>query len=231
MSETMVVSGEWVETALERDAGVVQILRVELGMPETALAAMRSKLAQEEAARAAGFKFDVDRNRYVAARGALRHILGGCIGVAPADVCLRVGEHGKPALSEEHNRADLHFNLAHSGGRALVAIASEREVGVDLERVREDIDHQEIAERFFGSERAEALRESPEAERAERFALVWTRMEACAKASGLGLGLARTQLDEHDWEIMTVRPWDGYVAAVASRGREWSARLWDWSLG
>ncbi len=225
----MQVCGEWNEAAFGQDGATVDVLRVRLDMPQSALAAMRATLSDEEAHRAGQFRFDADRDRYVAARGALRQILGCCAQVHPADVHLALGEHGKPELGAEHSRIDLHFNLAHSGDRALMALSSASEVGVDLERVRDDLDHQAIAERFLGPAHALALRKVPQAERPECFTLAWTRTEACAKASGLGLGLALAQADERDWEVVTLRPWDGYVGAVASRERGWSARVWDWS--
>jgi len=43
----------------------------------------------------------------------------------------------------------VRFNLAHSADAALIAIAHDREVGVDLERIRHDLESLKLAERFL----------------------------------------------------------------------------------
>src|SRR6185503_3235317 len=96
------------------------------------------------------------------------------------------GPHGKPAL-REGNPLGLRFSLAHSGERALVAVGRERELGVDLERLREGVDHGAIAERFFPPDEAARLRRLPEGRRAAAFFAAWVCHEARLKAQGTGL--------------------------------------------
>ena len=54
------------------------------------------------------------------------------------------------------NHADLRFNLSHSKGLVLYAVASGREVGVDVEQIRFVADFERITEQYFSlAERTE----------------------------------------------------------------------------
>src|SRR5690606_41724007 len=66
--------------------------------------------------------------------------------LAPLDVPITVGSMGKPVLDE---RLGVHFNVSHSGEYGLVAITETGEVGVDIEAMRNELAHREIAERVF----------------------------------------------------------------------------------
>jgi 4'-phosphopantetheinyl transferase len=98
------------------------------------------------------------RRRWVAARWALREVLGRYLEREPATIELRFGERGKPLLADP--AASLRFNLSHSGELALIAIGEGREVGVDVQ--------------LIGS-------------RPARFYAEWARREAIAKCHGAGL--------------------------------------------
>lgn len=90
-----------------------------------------AELPAEERERAERFLRAQVTRRWVASRWALRRVLGEYLEEAPAAVRFETGEHGKPRLAG----GGPQFNLSHSEGMALVAVA-EREVGVDLERIR-----------------------------------------------------------------------------------------------
>lgn len=89
-------------------------------------------LPAEERERAERFLREQVRRRWVASRWALRRVLGDYLQAAPAAIRFEIGEYGKPRLA---GGAGPHFNLSHSESLALVAVA-EREVGVDIERIR-----------------------------------------------------------------------------------------------
>lgn len=112
--------------------------------------------------------------------------------VDPRALEFSVGEHGKPELiaGGAANRELLHFNLSHSGDMALVAVARHGAVGVDVERWRTNVQHLEIAERFFSPSECDALlnlpRETPETVLLGFFS-TWSRKEAYLKATGHGI--------------------------------------------
>jgi phosphopantetheinyl transferase len=62
-------------------------------------------------------------------------------------------------------------------GLALRAIA-QREIGVDVERIRPELADPRIGDRYFTPAEVLALRAVPETARPRRFLMLWTRKEA-----------------------------------------------------
>lgn len=146
-----------------------------------------SVLAGDERARAERFRLDDARRRFVAARAALRKLLGQYLRMPPDEVAFGYDANGKPRLRHSASPSDLQFNLAHSGELALVAVTRGCEVGVDVERLR-DVNHwQEIAERFFHHQELDEIIASPPAEQLAAFMRCWTGKEAVLKALGAGV--------------------------------------------
>jgi 4'-phosphopantetheinyl transferase len=123
--------------------------------------------------RAARFVREADRRRYLASHAALRRALGGSGRWIE-------GAHGKPVLAEP----TPHFNLSRRDGWAAIAVSSTHEIGVDLETLRPIDDARELAALHFTPREREGVTDAPS------FLRVWTRKEACMKATGLGLALA-----------------------------------------
>jgi 4'-phosphopantetheinyl transferase len=95
---------------------------------------LHSLLNPAERERAARFRFERDRRRYVVARGRLRELIGARLGRRPEALQFDYGRKGKPRLSD---RA-LHFNLSHSDDVALYAFSSGCDIGVDIEAIHEE---------------------------------------------------------------------------------------------
>jgi 4'-phosphopantetheinyl transferase len=164
----------------------VRIVSACLDVPAARLAQLRAWLCEHEQARAERFVFEVHRRRFAAARGILRELLARELGVPPQGLRFEHGPHGKPRLG---GGFELRFNVSHSQELALFALARERELGVDIEAVRGDVDHPAIASRFFSPLERAALQGVPEGERASAFFAIWTRKEACVKLMGGGLSI------------------------------------------
>lgn len=234
------------EEAIRSEDGI-DVWCAALDLAAEELARLEQTLAAEERARAGRFVFERDRNRFVAARGLLRQILAAYVGTPPEALRFRYSTKGKPALEGEE--AGLDFNLAHSGGLALYAVTWRRPVGVDVERVREDIDVEGIAGRFFSPTEAAALRATPQAERVQAFFRCWTRKEALLKAWGEGLpfGLDRFTVslapgearileapfapaEPACWQLYPLEPAPEFVGALAVRGGAGRVRCLQWRL-
>lgn len=200
-------------------------------------------LREDELTRAAPFHFEKDRNHFIVARAWLRKLLAAYLGVGPRELRFSYAEKGKPA-QEESQRSSLSFNLAHSGGMAIYAFSHHREIGVDLEFMREDLADEKIAERFFSAREIEDLRSLPAELRKRAFFDCWTRKEAYIKARGDGLSMS---LDEFDvsfvpgsdaallrnyknptevarWSMKSLTVPEGYVAALVAEGQDWKLK-------
>jgi 4'-phosphopantetheinyl transferase len=128
--------------------------------------------------------------------------------------------HGKPYLVGH----SIRFNLSHSGDLALIAVARDREVGVDVEAIRPERDVVGIARHFFAPGESEALSAEPPRRRAAAFYRCWTRKEAYMKACGLGLALRPDSFDVSlvppGWHFVDLAVGDGYAAALVTSGTE-----------
>jgi len=87
------------------------------------------------------------------------------------------------------NKGRLCFNLSHSGDKFLLAVAANREVGVDIERLAPGKPLRDMARMVFSPHEQDALSRlsSPHLEIA--FYRSWVRKEACLKACGRGFSL------------------------------------------
>src|SRR5256884_304558 len=139
-----------------------------LDVPAETSARLCATLTPDERARSARFQFERDRQRFIAARGVLRDLLGRYLRTQPSQINFVYNAFGKPDLGPEFaNR--LKFNLSHSAGFALIAVATASDVGVDLEYIRAQSDYAEIARRFFSAAEVDYLIALPSRLYAEPF--------------------------------------------------------------
>lgn len=204
-------------------------------------------LSIEDHARADRFRFESDRRRFATARASLRLILSRYLNKKPKRIRLDAGVYGKPFLADEKSSLGLRFNMSHSNRLALIAIARDREVGVDLEFMRPDFATKDVAEHFFSKSETEVLASFPFELRTEAFFNCWTRKEAYIKARGEGLScplaafdvslapdspatLLNTRIDGDDasrWSLCELYPELGYAGALAVEGQISRLSLWD----
>jgi len=202
-----------------------------------------SFLSDDELTRANRFHFIRDRNHFVVARGLLRNLLAAYLGVNCAELRFSYGAQGKPFLLLD-DQAQINFNVSHSDGRAAFAFTRGRDLGVDLEYVKDDFDDELIANRFFSRAEVLALRTVPVALRKQAFFNCWTRKEAYIKARGEGLSMPLDQFDvslrpdepvallnnyreEREvsrWSMQAIPAPKGYVGTLAVEGRDWQLK-------
>lgn len=207
----------------------IHVWHAALDCEEKVICRLQATLSLEEKARADRFHFANDRNRFVAARGLLRELLGRYLRRAPADLEFSYGRHGKPVLSGENPSSGLCFNVSHSAGLAVYAFARERNLGIDVEHVRPESAGEDIAQHYFSAREVNDLRTLPPEARAEGFFHCWTRKEAYLKATGMGLQIPLDSFSvsllpekpaeflggvDPRWHMAGYHPIEGYVAAV-----------------
>jgi 4'-phosphopantetheinyl transferase len=211
------------------------------------LAAQRDEFTQslsnDELERAARFRLQQERDRFIATRGWLRLVLSKYLHREPARLAFGYNAYGKPALAA---RAQIAFNLSHSHEFVLLAIAPDRTVGIDLEYLRPICTEElaALAANFFSPAEQAAWQSLAPGEQRAAFFNCWTRKEAYVKARGEGLALA---LDSFDvafrpgeqaallaqrgdpqaaarWSLINLPAPPGYAAALAVEGLGWELR-------
>ena len=189
-------------------------------------------LAADERERAALARLEEERARFVAVRGLLRRLLARYVGEPAEALSFAYGAHGKPSLAGARASA-VRFNVSHAGDVALLAFAAGREVGVDVERVRDVPRADRIASRIFEPEAAEAWRALPDGERREAFMREWTRLEALSKLTGEGVWrtVIRGEQRRGSARSFELRPLPGYVGTLAVEGEGARVRAWRYQAG
>ncbi len=159
---------------------------------------------------------------------ALRELLGAYLRCDPCGLSIVARKGGKPRLAPGSGQEWLRFNLSHSCRLALVAVACEREVGVDVERISHERRIDTIAEQLFAPGENARLRALPQSQRVEAFYRQWARKEAYLKATGEGLG-GLEQLDLcrplEGYALYDVDVGPGHAGALAVEGAAASIRL------
>jgi len=166
--------------------GRVHVWRVRLDEPPAA-GSEAAVLSPDEVARGSRFHFEKDRIHFTRCRYALRGVLAGYLALPAGMIRFEYMTSGKPQLAAEQNPRVLHFNVSHSANMALIAVGSERRLGVDIEKIRADVDMTALAERFFSLRERTGLQALPDHFRVQGFFACWTRKEAFLKATGEGL--------------------------------------------
>jgi 4'-phosphopantetheinyl transferase len=194
-------------------------------------------LTPVEQHRAAAFRFDRDRDDFVAAHLLVRLCAGRLLGV-PADAlslvqhCADCGsrEHGRPSLA---GLPDVHISLSHTQGVVAAAVGRQR-VGVDVERATVFDTALGAAERVLSDAELRMMRAVARPDR--YFLRQWVRKESLVKIGETRLGdmaqadLSALPVDTPDGSPYLSRHGELYVldwtderrdavAAVVSAGR------------
>ncbi len=198
------------------------------------LQAQIALLSPDEQIRMNRFVYPVDRTRFAVSHAALRRLLARYAGVAPSSLLFETNEYGKPHLATAGALPALRFNMSHTSSIALLAVASDLSVGVDVEEIRPMED--EVAERYFSTRERAELKHLTGEDWLEGFYHAWTRKEAILKAESIGLS---GKLDAFDvsltpgeraavlearpaagftapWHLVELRPANGFIGALAA---------------
>lgn len=150
------------------------------------------RLNAAEVGRAARFRREADRTRFVGGRLLLRRLLRDETGTADWPVI--VGAHGRPHLESTGSRPAPDINLSHCTGLAAAALTMDGRIGIDVESLDRDVNAEGLAKRYFTADETRVIEQAPEGGRNETFLRVWTAKEAVMKAIGRGLLIPLTDV-------------------------------------
>jgi 4'-phosphopantetheinyl transferase len=208
--------------------------------------ALHGLLSAEERSRVDCLVSEQHRTHRIVAFGALRTVLSRYEDGDPRTLRVERTPQGKPVLVRRTGGGEpVRFNLTHSHGRALIAVASSRDVGIDLEMSLARRNVVALARRFLPLEEQAAIERADEEAQQPAFLRFWVAREAALKADGTGLGFPlntrRVELsaDETEGRLIGRAPHaadsnctirflsleSGWFAAVAAGGTDWRVRL------
>lgn len=162
---------------------------------------------------------DPARSRqWLGLRIALRCLIATSVGLERAAAPFTIDPSGRPSIAG----GGTHFSITDCGPLALVAIASEA-IGVDLEAVRPVTiagwRRTALEARAMALASGRALPSDPDA----RFIQAWARLEAVAKATGLGLGRTIGRLEAAERPVSAGAPATAQDAFGGAQARAWPA--------
>ena len=162
-----------------------------------------------ELQRAQRFRFEVNRNEYLASRGMIRSLLAPQVGLLPNAIVFEGGQHEKPRLLNPEC-AGIDVSLSHSAGRVVCAFNRGGDIGVDIETLahRAGLDMNTLARWVLSPAELDAWEMAPK--EGQKLLRVWTRKEAVLKAAAVGLSVEPGTFD-------MLRP-----SAIRFAGRLWT---------
>ena len=178
-------------------------------------------LNDDERARRDRFVFARHRTLFLVAHGLLRTTLSRYAPLDPSEWRFTAGEHGKPHIANAG--VDLEFNLSHSDGIAVCAIARGAAVGVDVEPSVRRADHLGVGERYFAAPEFADVARRDASDLPRTFVHYWTLKESYIKAVGGGLSIA---LDSFAFTPPEVLP-----PSIAFLGRDDDPSRWQFFAG
>lgn len=233
----------------------VHLWSAALNVADHVYAVLRQSLSPDEWERANKFVFERDRRNFIVARGILREVLASYLDCQPKDIRFQYESYGKPKVRFIKTSSQLEFNLSHSSGLLVLAIASGRQVGVDIERIRPLQNLEQVAANSFSDYEWNVLSTLAPEEKLPGFFRCWTRKEAYLKARGDGLsiplksfdmslaadnpiGMLSNRLDPNEvsrWSFYTFSPEKEFIGALALEGQgvkpifsQWKATQEKW---
>ncbi len=223
----------------------IHIWRANLDLPSMMLKKLARILSEDEKTRANRFRFEQHRDRFIAARGILRQLLGNYLQIKSDLVIFEYSSRGKPQIVSSLNQDNLQFNVSHSQDWDLYGFNYQRIIGVDLEYIKDNIDYKQLAKRFFRTQELQLINSYPAREQKTIFFQLWTAKEAYLKATGDGLAesldtiqftlnnnsklnlvaIKQAQQQASHWLIDNFIPQDNFIATIAVENRSTNSNL------
>ena len=202
-----------------------------------------SILSEEEKCRWVRFHSEESRRRFAQAHVFLRQVLERYTGIPAARIEITQGLNEKPQLKGED--PPFYFNLSYRNDYALVAIALNYFIGVDIESVKK-IDHVSLfIDTYFSyEEKQKVLGYKNKYDRLAMMFSIWVMKEAYIKARSTGLSESIAQynfcpflenpecvpdFDSNTWHIAQFQVADDYKAACAVQAGQAHFKMYEYN--
>jgi 4'-phosphopantetheinyl transferase len=227
----------------------IDIWKIDLNIEDKNIFNHAKCLSNEERTRADKYISGKKSREFIITRSSLRNILGHVLKVNPGVFEFCYSKHGMPMLSPRSGFPDISFNVSHSFDVSLIAITINQAVGIDVEKVRTDIEYEKLAVRFFSDNEYQAIMQYHDQLRLRAFFATWTRKEALVKAIGTGIAMGLKSFDvsvnpdgpaklletrwnpdlQNEWSITSIDTGDDYFACLATISGAREIRHWTMS--
>jgi 4'-phosphopantetheinyl transferase len=189
-------------------------------------------LSPEELERANKLRFTRDREHFILRHCQLRLILSKYCDCLPRELMFRYNSYKKPFICVPEFK-EIKFNMSYSDDLMLVDLCKQNDIGIDIEKVREMRDLENVAVENFSIKELKYLNGT--LDKTNAFFKIWTRKEAFIKAIGKGmyyplksfcvdinpsgsyehLVIFNHPLESKLWRTSELNTSDGYVASMA----------------
>jgi 4'-phosphopantetheinyl transferase len=238
----------WKQTPpeLSLSAETVDIWKIDLKLGNDHIFAHSKILSRAELDRADKYVSGKKSREFIITRSSLRIILGHVLGRHPGTLEFDYTRHGMPYLVPGTGSPDVRFSVSHSHDLALIAVTLDQPIGVDIEKVREEIDYESLARRFFSEQEHRAIMDYEGKGKPRAFFATWTRKEAIVKATGNGIASGLKQFDvsvdpdqparllatrwekeiQSSWSLTNIEAGPDYMACLAMDGSSRPVQYW-----
>ena len=171
--------------------GELHLWRVSTEISPLSYEKCKNALSEKELSKVPFFKFEQVRDSFIVCQGTLRLLLSEYLSISPKNVNIGRRKKGKPYSLDDPG---LYFNISNSGEMAVFAFSRDGEVGVDIEKIRDLPDLDELISKNFTSGEIRFINNKPE-EKTKRFFRFWTVKESYLKAIGEGMRLTPDSIE------------------------------------
>jgi len=192
-------------------ANEVHLYQLDLDDSDSVFAGLQDQLLSAvEKDKANSFVQEIHRVRYQRGRSWIRTILARYVDVSASELEIKEQDRGKPFLEQ----CPIEFNLSHSENQAVLAVAWEQAVGIDIERFSRLVELEALSKIHFLESEREWLANYSGTEKQQAFFWLWTAKEARMKITGEGFALPSKNIEvsfEGDLPIAYQLPTDHSV--------------------
>jgi 4'-phosphopantetheinyl transferase len=178
-------------------------------------------LSEDEKQRAAAFRFEKHRHRFITGRATIREILANKGDCQAREISFALSSYGKPSALAPDSVSCLQFSASSTGTMGAIAISNGDPIGFDIEEIKPGgrRDYDLIVKNQFTGEEFEWYAKHDQRDRIPAFLRLWTCKEAYLKALGIGLS---GELDSFSIDLRGEEPSISYTDLESSESSKFS---------